>query len=102
MHTIKFREHRGWLDESMKTTREVTSEEDLLKALNDIYDPFEKVVSSLLLKKYGYDERNWWDTYMVLAQFEWESNDIPVWFTNWTFGDALTTSYKNDEEMYQS
>lgn len=66
---IRFRQHRGGLDESMRTAVNVSSRQDIL----DQFEPWmlgvpagEKADQSKLCFHYsGYDDRNGWDTYLV-------------------------------------
>ena len=57
---ILFREHRGLLEDSMKTCREVSDLSNLTDVVNDLYGQGEVTVQS-----YVYDNRIGWDTQMV-------------------------------------
>ena len=58
--SILFREHRGMLDESMKTCRAVKDIEELREIVNERCGQGEVTV-----KSYVYDDRIHWDTQIV-------------------------------------
>lgn len=77
---MRFREHRGGLNESMSTVVELDPTIDALKAhLNGILENW-KVTRPLKLNitHYAYDSRINWDTYMVKA----EGSGFVVGFTD--------------------
>ncbi len=105
--SIKFREHRWWLDESMQTVKEVSSQDELISNLNEIYEPFGKAIASLKFKAQWFDDRPWvwWDTYMVIAKFEWDNwEGVPVWYTNWLFDYDINEfdSYESEDDLIKS
>jgi hypothetical protein len=61
MEKILFREHRGGLQEAMKTVQEVSCLEDIEKIKN-IPDEFK---GKLRIEHYCYDRRIDWDTYII-------------------------------------
>lgn len=65
--SFKFREHRGSLDESMKTVVELPDRAALLAHINTFLEPWgEKVEDSQLqVTKHCYDSRIEWDTHIV-------------------------------------
>lgn len=60
---MKYRDHRGGFTESMKTTIEVDTIEELVAHLSKTYGE----VKSVKFKYLGYDERNKWETFYVSA-----------------------------------
>lgn len=66
---IKFREHRGSLEESMKTVQEFSSRKDLIEHISKRFDPYE-IYSDIKFEHVGFDSRVGWDTYYVLAKFK--------------------------------
>ncbi len=82
---ILFRDHKWWLDESMETKRVVKSKEDLMKDLNQSRWSFWAEIVDLNFLHKWLDDRINWDTYMVLAKFEWKDNFSPVGYTSWIF-----------------
>ena len=67
---MKFRLHRGGLDESLATTTEVESRDDLIAFLKKDLGLFGIAVSeeNFRVAYYGYDERIGWDTYIVTIE----------------------------------
>lgn len=66
---MKFRFHRGSLDESLATTVEVDS---LLELRRIIEKEWQLGDESLSIESYGYDERIGWDTHIVL----WKNSPV--------------------------
>lgn len=69
---MKFREHRGTLDESMQTVVEIPATREALEAqIRDIYKewPRDQLPKELDIKvvKSVFDGRIGWDTYMVVV-----------------------------------
>lgn len=64
---MKFREHKGHLDDSMKTVVDVTNREVLVKLLQSQLHPYGFVFGDedLKVKPYCFDDRIGWDTYIV-------------------------------------
>lgn len=64
---MKFRHQRGTFKESMETVQEVSSLKDVERILADARSTlFEmRQVGTLTCKKYIFDSRNGWDTYIV-------------------------------------
>lgn len=60
---IKFRLHKGSLDESMKTVKCYASKESLIKDMQK-YHPWIEF-EELKIEKYVYDDRINWDTHIV-------------------------------------
>ena len=84
MKKIKFRFHKGGLDESMATVVEVESLDEL-KAI--IEKDWELPIHSIRLKYYCYDSRINWDSYIVMITIVNNKSEFPVGFTNGTFKD---------------
>ncbi len=63
---MKFREHRGMLDDSMKTVVEVADREALVSLLQSrLRDGVTFKDEDLKIEPYVYDKRIGWDTYIV-------------------------------------
>jgi len=65
--TFLFRPHRGTLAEAMSEVKEFTSVNALLDFLNEELLHYGAQINKekLEIKKYGYDDRIQWDTYIV-------------------------------------
>jgi hypothetical protein len=78
----KFREHRGSLEDSMKTVRPCYSFEELYAYCRVLLWPWyiEFTKEQLHIKPYGYDERIDWDTHIVTLDgygvVGWTNGDI--------------------------
>jgi hypothetical protein len=79
--TIKYRPHRGGLEEAMKEVVEVSSMSDLKVVIYKQW-PFDYNVMEIQCTYYGYDERIDWDTWMILAKFDNKGNWFPIGYTN--------------------
>lgn len=67
---IKFREHRGSLDESMETVKEFASEGEFLKYVYDLWYDKEKVrIEHIALEYIGLDTRIDWETWNVVVYY---------------------------------
>lgn len=77
MNDLLFRLHRGTLDESMKTVIKMPSMEELIFFL---YTNCDLIPSELVIKKYVYDERIGWDTYIVIITVA--NNSYPIGYLN--------------------
>lgn len=66
--SVKFRFHKGGYEESMNTAITVNSLEELKNAIIKWWG-FGEMNISLVFKHARIDERNGWDTYMVIAEF---------------------------------
>jgi hypothetical protein len=73
---MKFRYHRGGLDDSLKTTINVDSEQDLINHMNSKYSHMGATVEEIDFYHVGFDERINWDTYYVSCRLKGESE----WF----------------------
>ena len=66
---MKFREHRGSLDDSMKTLVEVKDREELMAHLVRILEPWPTAppvtAETVKIEPYIYDYRLGWDSYIV-------------------------------------
>ncbi len=72
---LLFRFHRGSLEDSMETVMEIKSVKHFISHMKKYwFFPFEKV--NLQIRKYRYDERIDWDTFLVTL------SGIPVGFFN--------------------
>lgn len=69
-----YRDHRGGLEASMETVREVTTIQEIKDHLNSFYNDFGFSVAQVTFKHVGIDTRTNWDTYYVLYCLEGESN----------------------------
>lgn len=71
---MKYRDHRGSLSESLATTREVNSLEDIVQHINDTYKEFGSEVQEIKFKDVGFDERTGWNTCHVLCRMKGQKN----------------------------
>jgi len=64
---MKVREHRGSLDDSMATVREVKDRAELLGIIQEQLKPFEVSVTheQIHVEPYCRDERTGWDTWLI-------------------------------------
>lgn len=78
---LLFRFHKGRLEDSMKTVRQIDSFEFLIWLINHDWD-FRPI--AIKVSPYVYDERIHWDTHIVSARFKGLENDgfMPVGFLN--------------------
>lgn len=78
----KVREHRGGLDESMATVREVADRADLLEVIRGTLAPFGVDVKAgqLKVEPYCFDRRIGWDTYLITVEGYgvWGMADGPI------------------------
>ena len=65
---MKYRDHKGGLEESLATTIDVNSSSDIIAHLNLFYNQFGVEVEEIKFEHCGYDHRINWDTYYVLAR----------------------------------
>lgn len=61
----KFRHQRGSLENSLQTTVEVESLNDLKKHLEDYYKRPERPIGNLSCHYYGFDSRINWNTWII-------------------------------------
>lgn len=61
----KFRPHRGGFEEAMSEVVTVHSKKELRKHLLTLWEGMIDPNGLLSIEKYGYDDRNKWDTYIV-------------------------------------
>ena len=64
----QFRPHRGGLEESMAEVMEVNSIQDIVDYVEKT-TPIPNIKFNIKVRKYGYDARIKWDTYIVTDQF---------------------------------
>lgn len=69
---MKYRDHRGSLSDSLDTTQEFFSLEEIKKHLNTFYNQFGKEVEEIKFEYVGMDKRIGWDTYYVLNRLKGE------------------------------
>lgn len=65
---VLFRQHRGSLDEAMKTVQEVNSLQDIVDICNEPKIGPEILLEDVSIKYYCEDERINWNTYIVTAE----------------------------------
>lgn len=65
---MRYRDHKGGLDESMKTQIEINNVEDIRSHLNKFYGEFGQFVEEIKFEHCGMDARIGWDTYYVLVR----------------------------------
>ena len=69
---MKYRDHKGGLAESLKSTIEVNSIDEIKSHLNKFYNQFGKEVDEIKFQYVGMDERIGWNTYYVLQRLKEE------------------------------
>lgn len=62
---MKYRDHRGSLDESMKTVIEINSIQELKDHLNEYFSQFKESVEEIQFDYLGMDNRVGWVSYCV-------------------------------------
>jgi hypothetical protein len=72
MAELLYKDHRGWLSESMETVKIITSVEDIKAHLNESLKQFWREIDSIKFHHVCFDERIGRDTYNVLVQVKWE------------------------------
>ena len=80
-NSIKFRFHRGSLEESMATCVEVMTYQELFDLINDSWDSYTNRIVGIELDYYTYDDRIGWETYIVIAVTV-DGLKFPIGFTN--------------------
>lgn len=71
---MKYRDHKGSLNESMKTQTEFHTISDIINHLNSFYNDYGKKVVEIKFKHLGYDSRIDWNTYYVLQRYDGEKS----------------------------
>lgn len=84
---LKYRDHRGGLDESMKTVQEVVSVQEIKNHLNRKFKSFGKEVEEVKFEYAGFDERVDWDTYYVIVRLSGEKETWVIGMTNGTLDE---------------
>lgn len=72
---MKYRRHRGSLEESMKTIVEVNSKEELLLIIQEDWKDYEIIRDVIIDERCIYDERTGWNTHYVIAKI-WASEFV--------------------------
>lgn len=62
---IKFREHRGPLEESMKTVRVIADRNELVALLRNVFSSSEFFDGDVQIHPYRFDPRIGWNTHIV-------------------------------------
>lgn len=76
---MKYRDHKGGLEESMATVQEFETKEELLEYLDKRWA---FMVEDISFKHMGYDDRVDWDTYYVLAHLAGFKKPVVVGMSN--------------------
>lgn len=63
-----YRDHRGSLEDSMKTVQEFNSMGDLNKYLSTIFSDYNRIVIDIKFEYKGFDPRIGWETYYVFVK----------------------------------
>jgi len=85
---MKYRDHTGSLDESLKTQIDVECEQDIIDHLNKFYNEFGKEVEEIKMSHAGYDDRIGWDTHYVTHRLKGETVFNVAGMTNGTFTNS--------------
>lgn len=82
--TIKYRDHRGALSDSMETVQEFQTKKELYDYIRGSISPFEFRPEKLKCAWYGWDQRIQWNTYLVsledygvLGMTDGDINELP-------------------------
>lgn len=82
--TIKYRDHRGSLDDSMATTRVFRTKKEFYDYIRESILPFKFKPDGLICKWYAWDKRIKWNTYIVsldgygvLGMADGDINELP-------------------------
>lgn len=65
-----YRDHRGSLEDSMKTVQEFHTPKELNNHLNTIFSEYGKTVIDVKFEYKGLDARIGWETYYVLIKLD--------------------------------
>lgn len=79
-NAIKFRFHRGSLDESIANIHEVMNRQELIEIINKQWLFGHSPISDIEVSHYVYDERIGWDTYIIIGYFN--GDRYVIGFTN--------------------
>lgn len=71
--SIKYRDHKGSLDESLSTVQEFTSVDQIINHINKSYERSRDKVAEIKFQHIGLDEQTGWDTYYVLHRLDGNS-----------------------------
>lgn len=77
-----YRDHRGSLEDSMKTVQEFHSKEAFNKHLNTIFSDYNRVVIDVRFEYKGFDPRIRWETYYVFIKLDGQSEFNIVGMSN--------------------
>lgn len=72
--TIKYRDHKGSLSDSMETVQEVSSLTQIIAYINKVWAICRYEVEELKFSHQGIDNRIGWDTYYVLVKFKGQAD----------------------------
>lgn len=84
-HSIKYRDHRGSLSDSMETEMQVNSVDEIKDHLNKSHSIFGKSVEEIKFRYCGMDNRIGWDTYYVLQRISGEKEFTVAGMSNGNF-----------------
>jgi len=79
---MKFRYHKSGLEVPMLTTIEVADIDELKKVLEQ---QWEKTIDGIEFRHIGYDIRNGWNSYLVLADINGIAPGCPVGYSDGCF-----------------
>ena len=68
-NAVKFRFHRGSLEESMACMYDVMNRNELLDIINEQWPFKNNPILDVEISRYVYDDRIGWDTYIVIGYF---------------------------------
>jgi hypothetical protein len=91
---MRYRHHRGGLEESLEMTVEVNSLEEMYAHLNKVWKEWGKFVTEIKFAHVGMDHRTGWDTYYVMQRL-WGETD----FTVAGMSDGYFNKHKNVRAM---
>lgn len=76
---MKYRDHKGGFDESMKTLKNFNSIEEIKKHLTELNG---REVVEIKFEYAGYDVRNMWNSSYVMQKFKGEKTFVPAGFSD--------------------
>lgn len=82
---MQYRQNRRSLEESLKTTIEVDTLEELIYYINKHWQDFDREVEEIKFEHPIFDERVGWYSYYVMVKFKGHDRYIPVGMSDGKF-----------------
>lgn len=93
---MRYRDHKAGLEESLKSTQNISSLKELKKHLDCFYKDFGKEVEDVNFKHIGYDKRINWETYYVLVKCKGEQTYSVAGMSD---GDSFESKQSKDLKL---